>query len=191
MIIPDQLALGFNIAAVLLCIMNIVYMHIQGYTDKTNNRVFIALLYILAVNSAASIMEGLTELDKLGSSVLADVHYVSTFMYFLTHTSLAPLFYFYVSSVIGRSVRENTREAIVKAIPFFITEILVIINPFTHFVYYIDSNQDFQRNWGEALIYGAAAFYMLLMMFSILFSWKVLTKKRKTTIVFCFFMVLV
>ncbi|MBO4395636.1 MAG: GGDEF domain-containing protein [Eubacterium sp.] len=191
MIDADQLALGMSIAGLLICLANLGYMHIQGYTDKTNNRLFLVMLYLLTINTVCGIVLPLTNTEKLTSDSIAFIHNLFRYIYFLTHTALSPLFFFYTASIIGRSLVENKTRAVLKAIPFFVTEILVIINPLTHFVYTIDDQMAFHRNWGEALIYAAAVFYFVMIIILILFSWKVLTKKKKTTLILCFFIVTV
>ncbi len=191
MIDPMQMAIGLSIAAFLISLSNLVYMHIHGHTEKTNNRLFLVMLYILLINSICGIVSTLTDNMLPGSGMALTINKVFRFIYFLTHSALCPVLYFYTSSVVGISIRENKMSSFIKAIPFLISEIFVLLNPFIHMVWYVDETGGFHRLWGEGIIYLAAALYYIMTLVLILFSWQVLTKKRKTMLVWCFFMVLI
>jgi hypothetical protein len=63
-------------------------------------------------------------------------------------------------------------------IPFFVTELLVITNMFTHWVWNVDRNLVFHREWGEMLIYLAALFYYAASFVVLISSWKVITSSK-------------
>ena len=188
MIDSMQTALGFSIAAIMLCAVNLAYMHIHGYTSKTNNRLFIAMLYILLLNAACGVITSLTYDQRLTSDTDFMINKVGRYVYFVSHTALCPLMYFYVASIIGQSFRENPWSSIRNALPFFVSEIVVVLNPVSGWVWYYDSMREFHRNWGETLVYISAAVYFAMALIFIIFRWKVLAKKRKTTLIFCFCM---
>ena len=62
----------------------------------------------------------------------------SRYVYFLTHTLLAPMFFFYISFVVGRSINWNIRYVrhhsnvwdILVMTALVVMELLVIFNPF-------------------------------------------------------------
>ena len=186
MIIPMQVALGFSISAVLISLSNLIYTCIHGQVKKTNNLLFIAMLFILMINASCGIVSSLVDGYRQTSDTAYFIQRVSRYIYFITHTALCPLLYFYTSSVVGQSIRENVKKTLLLATPFFITEILVISNPLTYISWHFDEFREFHRGIGELGVYLAAAFYYIMTIVLILFSWRTLSKKRKTVLLWCF-----
>ena len=149
------------------------------------------MLYILILNALTGVISCVSDAMGITSSTMDVVREISRYVYFFTHTALCPLLYFYVSSVIGKSMREDKKSTLLKASFFFFAEILVFLNPFIHSVWYMDEANVFHRNWGEYIIYGVAAVYYLLTLFMLLFSWKTISKKRKVSMVFFFITTLI
>ena len=181
-------SLGVAVSSLLICIANLIYTFIQKRTDKLQNRFFIAILLILLINSMTSIISSIFS-DGLHSATNSSFFVqVSRYIYFATHTALCPLFFYYVSNVSFVSTRLANRKMFLLSLPFFFTELLAITNPVTNFVWRIDENNEFHREWGEFLIYLAALFYYVLSFVVLGRSWKVISKKRRTALVFFFIM---
>lgn len=187
----EQIAFGFSVAAFLFCASNIIYMHIHGYTVKTNNRLFLCMLYILTINSISVLLSAVMDINSTHKDIFYTIRETSRYVYFVTHTALCPLLFFYVSSIVGRSFRENKMGTFLRALPFLVSEILVLVNPIFHFVWYVDEAKVFHRNIGEGIIYAIAAVYYVAALVLILTSWRFLTSRRKTTLLYCFVLVLV
>ncbi len=176
-------------AALLLVLTCLVYTIIQRRTDKYQNVVYIVMLGIILINALS---EGFLELVKPyvsydhQSYVIADI---CNYLYFLFHTALAPTFFFYEICVTGLIKKLKDRHLIIYNMPFFVTELLVIINPFTRWVYYYDEHFAFHRNWAEVLIYVVAAIYISVSVLSLFKTWKAITFKKK--LAFLYFFVLV
>ena len=182
-------SLGVGAASLLVCVVNLIYTFIQKRTDKLQNRLFIMILCILLLNSATSMVSAIFADDSL-VKIKADLAVqISRYIYFATHTALCPLFFYYVSNVSFVSIRLANAKMLLLSLPFFITELMALMNPLTHFVWRVDEQMVFHREWGEILIYLAALFYYVASFIVVARSWNVISRKRRTALVFFFIMV--
>ena len=187
--LDSSFSLGVGAASLLVCVVNLIYTCIQKRTDKLQNRLFIMILCILLLNSATSIVSAIFADDSL-VKIKADLAVqISRYIYFATHTALCPLFFYYVSNVSFVSIRLANAKMLLLSLPFFITELMALMNPLTHFVWRVDEQMVFHREWGEILIYLAALFYYVASFIVVARSWNVISRKRRTALVFFFIMV--
>ena len=189
---------GLILAALLICIANLVYTIMDGHTGKPQNRVYITLLLLLSVNALSELFSISYSQDSAVSDTAFTIKRVANYVYFLCHSLIAPTLCYYVSFLIGRSVSlgfhrkdgSTTGEfirSITPSIVVVITEIFIALNPLTEWCWYYDDNREFHRAWGEYLfiyvlsgIWIAAAFILVMM------SWNILSKGRKRSIAICF-----
>ena len=181
----NQLPVSFHISALIVCIMCLVFTCIQQRTDKPQNKLYLALVLVLFCNAGSSVMN-----DLILPSVHPDaqtflLRRIMEYLYFTLHTALSPLFFWYVSSVCSAPLRKRPLVCTALMIPFTVTELMVLTNPVSRWVYYFDADRQFQRNWAEIFIYIAAALYMVFAFMMLLHAWSALTKKRKSALL-CF-----
>ena len=177
--------LGMAISALLVCTVNLIYTFIQGRTDKTQNKIFIVIVCILICNSISGIISayyGFYPNSPSAESFIRTNHY----FYFITHTALCPMFFYYISSFSFVSTRLTDARNGLLFMPFFVTELLVLTNMFTGFVWTVDKNMTFQRGAGEMIIYVVALFYYLGSFNVFIASWDVISSKRRLAIIFFF-----
>ena len=189
LMLDNSFAFGVAISSLLICFVNLIYTLIQKRTDKLQNRLFIAILCVLILNSLTAIVSAVTADQLLISDSAGRVSYISKYVYFSTHTALCPLFFYYVSNVSFVSTHLANRKMLLLSMPFFITELLALFNPLTHFVWSFDDNKEFHRGFGEILIYVAALFYYIASFIVVARSWNVISRKRRTAMIFFFVMV--
>ena len=186
--IDYSFVLGVALSSFLICLVNIIYTFIQGRTDKTQNKIFLALYFILAINSVTEIVSGLYGKESLLSGNTFMVIQVSKYVYFATHTILCPLFYYYVSNISFASTRLSNRKAIFISIPMLLTEVLALINPLTNYVWWFDST-GYHRGQGMTFIYLAALIYYVMAIVVLVNSWSILSEKRRRALIFFVVMV--
>lgn len=181
--------LGVAVSSLLICIVNLIYTLIMGRTDKVQNKLFICILCILSINSITGIASAVIGLypDRVADPEYASE--VSRYAYFVTHTALCPVFYYYVSRISLVSTRLGNWKVALLSLPFFVTELMALINPLTHWVWSRGLNLEFRREWGEILIYIAAALYYVMALIVFTRSWTYIAGKRKVAIVFSFVLV--
>ena len=180
---------GVGLSSFLICAVNLIYTFIQGRTDKTHNKIFIGLYFILAVNAVTEMASSIYDDDPTLAAGSLNAVRVSKYVYFATHTVLCPLFFYYVSNISFASTRLSNIKTVIIFVPLVITELLALTNPLTNAVWSFDENNRYCREWGLTLIYIAALIYYVLGIIVLVNSWRILSGKRKKALVFFIFMV--
>ncbi|MBR6044774.1 MAG: EAL domain-containing protein [Ruminococcus sp.] len=176
-------------AALIICVTSLIFTFSQKRIDKLQNKLYILVVSITALNAVSLIITEMCKPFALTDRGYFNVIKVSEMTYFLFHTALCPLFCLYVLNVCGGRTRKSMALNLLYASPFILTELLVISNPFTHWVYSYTENNTFKREWGENLIYIAAALYFGVSIFLLFFSWRALTPKRRIALIYFFLLV--
>ncbi len=184
-------SLGVAVSTLLICAVNLIYTFIQGRTDKVQNKIFITILCILTVNAMTGMISGIYGSNPVLNEYTPHVFKISRYAYFVTHTALCPMFFYYISNVSFVSTHLVSTKVRLLSIPFLLTEILALTNPLTNMVWTVDEDYAFHREWGEIAIYIAALFYYVLSFMILTSSWKVLSVKRRNALVFFFVLVAV
>ena len=177
------------VAALLLCITNLLFTFLQRRTDKMQNKLYILMNIVIALNAGSVVLSSFVWDYKLTSEAAFAAERFAEFSYFLVHLGLGPLFAFYVLYASGMEHRVTRIEQFLWAAPFVTSELLLITNPFTGWMYIFDENRDFQRGWGEYVVYACCLVYFVFGFVTLIFSWKSLTRKKRVAM--CFFFLLV
>ena len=177
------------VAAFLLCITNLLFTFLQRRTDKMQNKLYILMNIVIALNAGSVVLSSFVWDYKLTSEAAFAAERFAEFSYFLVHLGLGPLFAFYVLYASGMEHRVTRLEQFMWAAPFVTSELLLITNPFTGWMYIFDENRDFQRGWGEYVVYACCLVYFVFGFVTLIFSWKSLTRKKRVAM--CFFFLLV
>ncbi len=178
---------GVALSTLLICLVNLFYAVSQKSNDKVQNKIYIIIEVILILNAVTGLYNGYARmLIESGKSFHIILGRFWRYMYFISHTALCPMFFYYVAAVSGVSLRISNKKMILQSLFFVVTEILVLINPFTGWVYVLHDDMTFERHWAEYLIYLAALFYFILTFYMLFSSWDVLSSKRKNAL-FLFF----
>ena len=175
------LTFTFSIAATLICLSDFCFVKVQNTMGKTQNRFFVILLWIVALNGICTTLTGYYSIYADKSELALYVMDQSRYFYFVFHTALAPVFFFYISHVCGVVFRSNSnKKKYIYYAVLIICEALAITNPLTHWVYYHDENYVFTRNWGEGVIYIVAGCFLFLSFKYLYTSWGALNTKRRS-----------
>ncbi|MCR5593740.1 MAG: GGDEF domain-containing phosphodiesterase [Saccharofermentans sp.] len=177
-----NLSFAFSVSAFIICLSNLFFIRVQGRMGKLQNKLFMLLLIIVALNSICTSVTAYYNPVKDYSDSAMSISEISRYIYFLIHTGLAPLFYFYVSYVCGMVFNKFDARKVFNYFVFGITEALALTNPITHWVYYANENREFVRSWGEVIIYLAAAYYFTMALAHLTTTWRVLNQKRRVGI---------
>ena len=178
------LTFTFSLAATFICLSDFCFIKVQNTMGKTQNRFFITLLLIVAVNGICATLSGYYSIYSDSSERALFITDQARYFYFVFHTALAPVFFFYISHVCGVVFKSNSNKK--KYIYFTIlgiTEALALTNPLTNWVYYRSDDGSFTRNWGEGLIYIAGAYFLILSFKYLYTSWNALNNKRRSGLV--------
>ncbi|MBR1740134.1 MAG: EAL domain-containing protein [Ruminococcus sp.] len=181
--------MSLNGAAFVVCVTGLLFTFIQRRTEKLQNKLYVLLVSIVALNSLSmTVCEACIPYSKESDAAYLVVR-IMDYLYFVLHTALCPLFFIYVKQVCGgQRFRWQSRTALSSL--FVVTELLVILNPLFHLVYYYE-DRAFTRSWGEYLVYVGAGVYLFLAVFKLLRSWKAVTAKRRTALIYFYAMVMI
>ena len=171
-------------AAFLISFTCLIYTFLQKRTDKLQNKMYILMLIIVTLNTISGTISVMSTPFMNVSGTAKIICDIGDYTYFLFHSALCPVFYVYVSCLAGVISKNSWKQRIFYGIFFYITEIMVILNPVFHWIYYYNSDNEFTRAWGESLIYIAALVYFLLALIRLLFSWKAVNTKRRFALMY-------
>ncbi len=177
---------GFDFAAVLICMGCLFFTFVMGRTDRRQNKFYIMLLGIVMLNAVTEVVCS-RAIPRVEKDIWYTCYRVCHYIYFLTHSAIPVIVCFYMMSVTGKMKLDGKFMNMLFVLPFVFTEILVVFNPLTFWVYTY-SDRHFVRSWGENLIYVQSAFYMLFAMLHLLRVWNAMTQRRKFTILYFFLM---
>ena len=180
---------SFSFGAILVCLTCLVYLALRGRFEKSQTKLVLAIVVILIVNSVSSMVAEVLKHHMLTSDAAAVSVYVANYVYFVFHTMLAPMVCVYFLTVCGRPANRKRSTFVLTAFPFFVTEALVVFNPFTHWVYYYGTNQAFTRNWAMYVLYVVSAFYLLYGIVTLFSRWHALTRVKRRAMMYFFIMV--
>lgn len=176
-------------ASFLISVTCLIFKFSQQRTERKHNKIYIAIVGILIINSITSILAEFFVAAAPYSKLFAVLLEISQTSYFLFHSALCPLFFFYVTRVSGSGFITK-RTKLFFMLPFLLTLIPIILNPFFHSFFYYTDGYKFTRGPAEASIYISGALYLALSALLLMFSWQALTSKRKIALVY-FFMITV
>ena len=182
----NQFYIALYAAALAISVSALLFTLLQKRTDRPQNKWFISLMLVITVNAIAEICVATFELNASNDYKFYYLMDGALNIYFIFHTVLSPMLYCYVSSVTGKNRRRKCCNRVFLTIPFIIAEILALLNPVTHWVYYFDRQLIFCRNWAEYVIYVIAILYFFLSFFEILFSWNAITPRRSVALIYLF-----
>ena len=160
MIILNDLNLGLSISAFLVCMCNLLFTGLDRRVTKPQNKIYISMMMLHSASALCGIAAFLVEKNKLLSDSAFHTLELSRYIYFLTHSLLAPSFFCYISLVIGRSVnwkihysQFRTKRSLMLDVflnaSWLAMELIIILNPLLHWTWYFDNSRTFQREWGE------------------------------------------
>ena len=110
MVTYTDMGFGIALAALLICLTDIIFTLMDGHTGKPQNRFYISILAILAVNALTEMVNVATQDNLLTSDSAYLLSRIAKYVYFLSHTLLAPMFYYYISYVVGKRVGTGLRH---------------------------------------------------------------------------------
>ena len=183
--------IAFYCATILVGLTAIIYTNLQRRTDRPQNRIFLLMNYVVLFNAITCLCTEFIELYRhfflRGDGLIMLFQY----LYFLVHTPIAAILLYYVLTVTGSLRNKSVFFKVLYLIPLCLTEFLVLTNPVTHFVYYYSQGMQFNRNWGQIIIYIVYISYTVVAFVCLMLSWNALTRRRRWAIVYFFILTII
>ncbi|MBQ4486657.1 MAG: EAL domain-containing protein [Oscillospiraceae bacterium] len=179
-----SISLTFCMAGLVICLINFISTFIQKRTAKPQNKLFLVLNTIVAVNCISNMISHVLSAGKTLSPTGAVVLGILPYIYFLIHNLLCPMFFCYVCVVSGSSgVRKFLNNKVYAGL-IGISELFVVINPVTRCSWYFDEHNNYTRNWGASVFYITAGVFFVLAVSRLVFAWDTLSVSRKFSLGF-------
>ena len=183
---------GLYLAAGLLCIVFLIYRPLKKFRSTRERQTITFLLINILITSIVSVLE--THLTSINAPNLLLVNQIESFTYFILHNMLAPLFALYIMLITGAAKNKTKKFFIIFYAPAILVELLVLLTPFLHIVYYhdvVDGVVTYHRGWGVWLLYVIGAVYLAYAFYAIIRSKKVLDKSFVSAYQVFFYMVVI
>ncbi|MBE5833306.1 MAG: EAL domain-containing protein [Butyrivibrio sp.] len=175
-------SLDFNLSALTVCIIFLLYYCLGKNLPIRRNRLFLYVLliqFLLTVSDiSASVLSSFPQIYNHNIIILSNMIYYMLLA--LCPFSFTIFTYFLI-------VNNKANKAIITLIhiPVFIAWIILAFNPFTGFIFYLDSAGTFNYGIGRPTFYFETLFYMLLSMFMILYNpLHLLRRKHSSVLIF-------
>ena len=133
----------------------------KGIFNKIRDQhfIYIILLLFLMISSILDVVNVSIEYEYIGRSRLLSE--ITNEAYFIFHAFLPTFFAVYIINITCPEKIKSKPFYCISMIPFLASEALIITNPFTDLVYYLDENGAYHRGSMMPFIYGAAAIYVV------------------------------
>ena len=175
---------AFFMGTILVVLSCLIYSLAEHHTDRPQNNVFILSLLILAMSAVCNIVCSATRAFPLPPHTARLMMEAGNYVFFILHV-LQPYILLYYALFATRSfqrVRHVTHAA--YALPAFISEVVVLTNPWTRFAWQIDEGNNFVRGTGEIMIYISATIYFTLATVLFLRHWAGATRRKRLILVY-------
>jgi len=188
----NGLGIAFYISAIFISISCIIYILIQNRMDKPQKKFYLIMLCIILFNCITELIIHSLVPVKTEYEFTYYVFYICKYLYFISHSAMLLLLGYYVLCVTGNINGFSKIYNIIFVLPVVFIEILLLINPFTHWCFSYDkATCEYTRSWGITLLYVISAFYILFFIVSLFKSWRALNTKRRISLLYFVAMVVV
>ena len=134
----------------------------KRWGGKLRDQHFIYLVMLTALMCSALFSVAEVAVERYANFTNVPLLYALNECYFLAHTVLTFLFTLYILDMTGVSKEKNRRFMLIFLFPFFVSELLVLTNPFTKIIFTLDENCSYQRGDFLWVLYAIASFYVIL-----------------------------
>ena len=180
---------AFEIGAVLICLTCAVYLSLCRRFDKLQSKLFFVIVLDIAIAAASDVAAEFARSYASADPNVGLYVQIAAYIYFVSHTMLAPLFFLYVRVVCRETSGLTSLRANLIGVPFYVVELIALTNPITHWMYSYDSNLALVRGWGVYLTYAVGFLYLAFGLAQLFRRWRALTPERRRALMYFFFMV--
>ncbi|MCR5674317.1 MAG: EAL domain-containing protein [Lachnospiraceae bacterium] len=175
---------AFYLATILVSVSCLIYTLAQRHTDRPQNTIFMMAGVSITLSAIFEMVSRYQMTHEVSGETQRIALQISVFMYFLLHAMLPMFFYYYTLFATKNFQRIQTVMHTLSLVPFIVAEILVLINPWVHLVWYIDGSMGYHRNAGIYLYYLLNTFYLVLGLRMLFFEWAAISVKKSRILVY-------
>ncbi|MBO5291913.1 MAG: EAL domain-containing protein [Lachnospiraceae bacterium] len=171
---------GYNLSAACVILVVICYYYMRQQIPVMQNKLFICIAWTALGSCVLDVVFGIMQLNPAAHNWY--VIYLVTSVYFLLRNSLPIMFAMYVVSITDTF---RSMPVWLKAMCGSIAGVEMVIlafNPLSHLVFQLDADGNYSRGGGLAVIYAAAAFFLLFSMGYTVWMRNRITRMRRGSI---------
>ncbi len=174
-IILELSALGIATFCFVDCLKNRTGLYLpfpKGLIAKAKDQHFtyLTLLFVMMISALSSVLE--VSMTNFWSYRSVPILFLINQVYFLFHTAMSLVFMLYIMNMTDAAANKGLSFFITLFVPFAVSELLVIINPFTKLIFYVDEECVYHRGSLMWTLYAMAFIYVV-------FAVSFFTKNRK------------
>lgn len=169
----------FDIAALVLLFVLLITVFSRRMTRGRENIVFLLFLLVSMLATTCSLTTAIASNWPIGYPV--GLRYVLHTCYLLFRNLIGPCYVFYIVTLTDTwdVFRKGILGRMMVIVPFIIIAILLlVVNPLTHLVFYIDDTLVYQRGKLFILLYVSAVFYLVYAMVYIILNYRMLERTK-------------
>lgn len=150
--------LAYDFAALLMNMINlIVFVYMKNLRDRKSGVLFVMLLNSLLTTSfdmLSSIAIGHPETYSQTYCLI-----ITNIYYFLNNNKIY-IYINYLLILVGIQPHTRMWRRLLVSVPYLVTTVLILMNPFTHIMFRIDADLGYHREMGLGLLYIIAFMYL-------------------------------
>ncbi|MBO4337189.1 MAG: response regulator, partial [Lachnospiraceae bacterium] len=149
----------------------------KTWNERIRDQHFVFILQLVMLMMSALVSAAEVALENYSGVKNAYLLYVLNELYFILHAALSFVFTLYIINMTKTSREKSKAFFRIFLIPFVITEILVLANPFNGLIFYVDEQIAYRRGDYMWILYAVGGFYLL---FGIIYFIKYKNRLSKT-----------
>ena len=172
----------YEIAAIILSLAVLFSFFRKKLVNTRLTKVFCMLVIDVLLMSVTDILA--IYLDEIITEKILWLCYLINILYYLFNASFSMIFYDCIRTTLsGNLVRGKFKTARYHT-PIGVTFIAIISSPWSHAVFYFDSNLNFVKGWGYIVMYLVAAIYLFSAVYKIVLLRKEASRSQRFTVYF-------
>lgn len=182
--------IAFNLSALIVSVTCIIYKLIIPSRLKLRNRIFNSLIIILAIDAFSNIYGEIIRGYDMAHETALFLRNLNEMLYFATHFAIAPIIARYTMLKCGIEHKIRGLKSVAVHLPFIISELMILTNPWFHLIYSIDNNLVYSRQWGVYVVYAIGGLYFILSAVFVFLYWDMLNKLERIAVIYFYVLVL-
>ena len=172
----------YEIAAIILSLAVLFSFFRKKLVNTRLTKVFCMLVIDVLLMSVTDIIA--IYLNEIITEKILWLCYLMNILYYLFNATFSMIFYDCIRTTLsGNLVRGKIKTARYYT-PIGVTFIAIISSPWSHAVFYFDSNLNFVKGWGYIVIYLVAAIYLFSAVYKIILLRKEASRSQRFTVYF-------
>lgn len=161
----EKYSLYFDMAATVISVLTLCLIHNKKDIVRLQNTIFVIIVLDELCSSIFDMISTILieSLDSHPEFLIAAN--ITNYLYYLFHSTLAPLIATYVFSVTRIIKKRGTNFYLIYYAPYLIMILSILLNPFFKWIFYIDSDLIYKRSWFLQIIYAISFFYIVSTIF--------------------------